>query len=665
VYDNTHKESAIEKVPNGQTASERRRLAAIMFTDMVGYTALGQRNEELSLALVEEQRNLIRPILGKHGGREVKTIGDAFLVEFSSALEAVRCAYDIQRVIREYNLSLSEEDRRLHIRIGVHVGDVVDSQGDISGDAVNVASRIESLAEDGGVCITRHVYDQVQNKFDLPMTNLGSKTLKNVGNPVEVFKISLPWQKNSLEEAIFPSTRIAVLPFANISADPNDEYFSDGLTEEMIDRLSQVSNLEVIARTSAMNYKKKDKNVSEIGRELKVGSIIEGSVRKVGNKVRVTAQLINTRTEAHLWSSRYDRNLDDIFAVQSDIAENVVSALKMKLLESEKRALEKKPTEDTEAYELYLRGRFHANGHESEGFSSALEYFEKAIQKDPRFALAYVAASFVYGQMAFFEYMPSFEAISKSERMARMALEIDNSIAEAHASLAQSLFLKRDVAGAKAEVWRALELNKNSAEVHRAAGGFYFFRGQHDKAILEAEKALELDPLSTSNMETLATFSLYAGRIDRAIEIFEQVLRLEPLRASARCNFGLCYVRKGMFEAGISEVKKSISMTKSYDSGKQADLVYSLAKSGRKGEARRELSELLDFYQKNHRGAMAVAMAYGSLCEIDKALEWLEVAYNDGSGYLEGLGSSYDFYFEGMLDNPKFKAFLKKVGLEQ
>jgi len=236
-----------------------------MFTDMVGYTALGQRNEQLSLALVEEQRKLIRPVLARHYGREVKTIGDAFLVEFSSALEAVRCAYEIQRTIREANFSLPE-DRQLHLRIGVHLGDVVESEGDISGDAVNVASRIEPLAEDGGVCLTSQVYDNVKHKLDLNLVTIGRKALKNVAEPVEVYRMEMPWETpRGTSEEHADKKRIAVLPFTNLSSDPEEGYFADGMTEELITSLSGVRQRTVIARTSVMGYKGSAKKVKEIG----------------------------------------------------------------------------------------------------------------------------------------------------------------------------------------------------------------------------------------------------------------------------------------------------------------------------------------------------------------------------------------------------------------
>ena len=254
-----------------------------MYTDMVGFTALGQRNETASLELLEEQRAMLRTIFQRHGGKEVKTIGDGFLVEFTSALEAVRCAYEIQRASREANYSRPAE-RQVLLRVGVHLGDVVETGGDISGDAVNVASRIEPLAESGGVCISRQVYDQVQNKFELPLTSLGAKPLKNVSTPLEVFKVVMPWAEGgSARLSEVDRNRIAILPLANFSPAAGDEYFADGMTDEIISTVSGISGLSVISRTSAMKYKQTSKSMTEIGRELKAGKLLEGSVRKSGN----------------------------------------------------------------------------------------------------------------------------------------------------------------------------------------------------------------------------------------------------------------------------------------------------------------------------------------------------------------------------------------------
>src|SRR5438094_1885449 len=360
-----------------------------MFTDMIGYAALGQKNESLSLALVEEQRRLIRPILNRHNGREVKTIGDGFLVEFLSAMDAVRCAYDIQRITREFNISEPVE-HKLHLRIGVHLGDVVESEGDISGDAVNVASRIESLAEDGGVCLTRQVYDQVRNKFDLPLTSLGPRSLKNLSSSVEVYKMIMPWDATvaiSLPE--HDTRRIAILPFANISTDQADEYFSDGMTDELIEVLSKIGGLRVVATTSVMRFKGEKATANRIGQELKVGSLMEGSVRKSKDQVRITVQLVDTESEEQLWTETYNRNLQDIFSVQSDIAQQVAKALEVRLGVRENSALRREQTQNPEAYSFYLKGRHRWNLRSENEINRAIKYFEEAIGRDPGYALAY------------------------------------------------------------------------------------------------------------------------------------------------------------------------------------------------------------------------------------------------------------------------------------
>src|SRR5437870_10731631 len=262
-----------------------------MFTDLVGFTALGQRNESLALSGLDERRELLRPIFIKHSGREVKTIGESFLVDFPSALSAVRCAYEIQKTAREFNNSIVEE-RRVHLRIGIHLGDILEVHGDISGDAVNVASRIESLADSGGVCLTRQVYDQVQNKFEVPLTSLGNKSLKNLRAPMEVFRMVMPWEApGSVSSIDRDARRIVILPFANISPDIADEYFADGMTDELIAVLSKFGSLRVVARTSVRRLKVEKATANRIGQELKVGSLIEGSVRTSKNRVRITVQL--------------------------------------------------------------------------------------------------------------------------------------------------------------------------------------------------------------------------------------------------------------------------------------------------------------------------------------------------------------------------------------
>jgi adenylate cyclase len=499
-----------------------------MFTDMVGYTALGQRNESLSLALVEEQRKLIRPILARHNGREVKTIGDAFLVEFPSALDAVRCAYDIQRAVREFNISLPEE-RRVHLRVGVHLGDVVESGGDISGDAVNVASRIEPLAEDGGVCVTRQVYDHVQNKFELKLASLGVKPLKNVSIPIEVYKMVMPWEHAGVSPAPeSPRNRLAVLPFANMSPDPADEYFADGMTEELIDRLAQVKSLKVIARTSVMSYKKKEKKASEIARELEVGTLVEGSVRKAGNRVRVTVQLINAGTEEHLWSSHYDKNLDDIFAVQSEIAEKVAVELKTQLLDSEKQTLEKKPTENTEAYTCFLRGRELFREETEASLRQALVLFEKAIELDPGFARAYVGEAECHQWLANYGYEPLDISLPIVKTSLERAIDLDPNLPEAHAVLSEMFFNADDMPRMEAEARRALELNPSLPEPYSMLSELAALKGDPGEMVRQIETAYRLDPIRPRFIYSVGTAYLDTGREEEALELWKKTEQLAP-----------------------------------------------------------------------------------------------------------------------------------------
>ncbi len=629
-----------------------------MYTDMVGYTALGQKNEALSLALVEEQRRLVRPILRRHNGREVKTVGDAFLVEFSSSLEAVECAYDIQRATREFNISMPPE-QRIHLRVGVHLGDVVELKGDISGDAVNVASRIESLAENGGVCLTRQVYDHVQNKFELPLKSLGLKSLKNVSLPIEVYKIAMPWnEERAIQSSHLDMRRIAVLPFANMSPDPNDEYFADGMTEELIMSLSGLKELTVIARTSVMRYKNAAKPVSEIGKELNTGTLIEGSVRKAGNRVRISVQLIDAGEEGHLWAHSYDKQLDDIFAIQSDVAKQVAEALQVKLLSVDKRRLEKSPTSNVEAYTLYLKGRFYEDRTTKEGYSKARGYYEAAVANDPEFALAYVGLASSFSALGFYGILASKEAGPKAREYAEKALRLDDSLAEAH--LVMGRILRNydwDFTGAEREFKRAIELNPSLAEAHGAIAILLMFNRRFNEAIPEAKRCLELDPSSGVAAQQTSVVYLYQGRHDEATKLLTRALEIDPENAFARGNLGLCYVQRGMLDIGIKEMLKVATIK---NPSSQSDLAYAYAKAGRIEELKKLLEDLLSEAHDNLELAVATASAYANLGDHDRAFEWLERAYEEHLAYLTSTNS--DFVFDGIRSDPRFQALMKKLG---
>jgi adenylate cyclase len=541
--------------PASQSLSqEQRRLAAIMFTDMVGYTALGQRNESLSLALVEEQRKLVRPILARHNGREVKTIGDAFLVEFGSALDAARCAYEIQRATKEFNLPLAE-DKRVHLRIGVHLGDVVESQGDISGDAVNVASRIESLAEDGGVCITRQVYDQIKGKSDIQLSGLGPKSLKNVADTVEVYRMVLPWGKESTtSSAQLETTRVAVLPFANMSPDPSDEYFADGMTEELIDRLSQVRELRVIARTSVMGYKKHEKKVSEIGRELGVGSLVEGSVRKAGNMLRINVQLVDAVTEEHLWSDRYDKELDDIFAVQTDIATKVTTALAGALAAQKTPRISGRDTNSVSAYSYFLRGRQLTNEGTGGSVKTGLEYLEKATEIDPSFARAYASMSSAWLMLGLMNLTSYDEAVTKAKVAVNRALELNKELAEAHAALSWIAWVEDDFPRDEDEAKIAINLNPNLAMAYEMMGTTKATQGYPLQSIRLLETAHSLDPLSPRIIAMLGGMYIMRGMDSKAEDFLALNSRVAPFETLSLKAFRC--MQKGDYAGAELKIKE-------------------------------------------------------------------------------------------------------------
>jgi TolB-like protein/tetratricopeptide (TPR) repeat protein len=523
-----------------------RRLAAIMFTDMVGYTSLAQRDEALSLVLVDEQRKLIRPMLAKHGGREVKTIGDAFLVEFGSARDAVNCAAEIQKAIKERNLTAPRE-QEIKLRIGIHLGDVVHQGTDVAGDAVNVASRIEPISPSGGVCVSAQVFHSVVNKVDCEFESLGVPELKNVSVPIELYRIiglgdptPKPASKN-----VLPKERVAVLPLSNFSPDPNDEYFADGMTEELIDRLAQVKGLRVIARTSVMGYKKKERKVSEIGRELGVGTLVEGSVRKAGSRVRITVQLIDVATEEHIWSNRYDKELDDVFAIQTEIASRITGQIESSIpgiapmqpagpQPPEKAA---RHTADMEAYTAYLRGRKLFNEKRSiVEIKQALALFEEAGRKDPSFSRAKVGIAEALLYLATEGAANFAESENRARRELTEALSLDSGLAEAHSVLAGLMLSQDDMAGSGRESRRAIELNPSLSDPYRWLAQIVAGEGKIDEAVRLLESAQAVDPLDINVIAFLGRAYAYAGREADALAHWERTKPLVTYRTNAHMS---------------------------------------------------------------------------------------------------------------------------------
>jgi adenylate cyclase len=637
---------------------EQRRLAAIMFTDLVGFTALGQKNESLALSVLDEQRELLRPVFNGHGGREVKTIGDGFLIEFPSALNAVKCAYEIQKTSREFNNSQPEE-RRVLLRIGVHLGDIVESHGDISGDAVNIASRIEPLADSGGVCVTRQVYDQVQNKFELPLTSLGNKSLKNLRSPMEVFKIVMPWEGEVMEDGNdLDGRRVAVLPLKNMSPDPNDEYFADGMTEELITALSGLHELTVIARTSVMQYKNSPKRVADVGKELKTGTIIEGSVRKAANKVRITVQMIDAKSEGHLWAQNYDRQMDDIFAIQSEIAQKVADALKIKLVHSDRRQLERKLAGNTEAYTLYLKGRYYWNERSKSSMEKGIAYLHKAIEADPNLALAYSDLADAHVVMADYGIMWTGEAQAKAREYAKRALEIDPSLSQPHAALAAIYERNFRWAEAEAEFKLAIKLNPNNATAHHWYALDLTFK-QDDDAMHEWRKAKELDPLSLIISSAFGYFLVWSGRSKEGMEMLRSVVEMNDRFVPGHFMLAFAYLALEMNADAAAEAKKIMEL--STEAAYAAFAASAFAKGGLEVEAIAILNRLLKESDTDYVDPFNVAVIYASLGDETNCLDWLEKAVNEKSAGVLYAAVFPPFNF--LRDNARFRRLSKKMGL--
>jgi adenylate cyclase len=618
-----------------------RRLASIMFTDVVGYTTLSETNEALALSLLEEHNQLLRPIFAKHGGREVKTLGDGFLVEFPSALEAVRCAIEIQASVHARNVRLPS-DKRIQLRVGVHLGDVEHRDGDVYGDAVNIAARIHELADPGGICVTGQVFESIRNSREFRTVPLGRHSLKNVSLPVEAYKVLLPGETSIPTGAPLEPTRIAVVPLDMLSSDQQDEYLADGLTEEIINTLSSIAGLKVIARTSVMKYKGEKKGASEIGRELNVGTVLEGSVMKAGDKIRVIMQMVDAKTDEQVWSQKYDKRLKDVFAMQSDIAKRVADALKVRLEKEQRKLIERKGPENVDAYVLYLRGRYHWGKRNEEDLKRAIGYFEEAIKKETNYALAYTGLADCYTLMGRHLYLPVDEAFSKGRGYAKRALEIDDSLAEAHTSMAGIMvYYDWDWKGAEEQFRRAVQLNPSYATAHHWYSLLLFTIGRLNEGIEEAGIAHVLDPLSPVVSMGLVQAYLFAGKYDEAIDECRRHLDMHPELVVAHDFLIHLHVQKGAFGEASREAD-TLEKLSERKAEAMAHKAYVEAAQGWRGEARKRIEEIDDGPGTEYSNPTVFITVWSILGDNDRAYEWAERSLEDGKIAFPSLRFSPD-----------------------
>jgi adenylate cyclase len=559
------------------SAEEQRKLAAIMFTDMVGYGALSQRDDKLAQELLEEHRQLLREIFPQFNGTEIKTIGDAFLVEFQSALEAAQCAMAIQRALAKRNAD-APADRQIQVRIGVHIGDVVHRGGDVYGDGVNIASRIESLAAAGGICVSMDVERQIRNALEARFEKLAPTELKNISVPMDLFRIVLPWERDAhlttepqktahsvttrrmpwhevvlallLVAALItggffllrhrasqqasnataspsvgsvPEKSLAVLPFENLSRDPDNAFFTDGVQDQILTDLSQIADLKVISRTSVMQYKAgAQHNLREIAQQLGVAHVVEGSVQRAANKIRVNAQLIDARTDAHLWAQTYDRDLADVFAIQSEIAKAIADQLQAKLSPNEKKAIEQPPTTDLAAFDLYSRAKsllLTASVTGEPDLRKAIELLDEAVKRDPSFFDAYCQLAYAHENVYAvrgFDHTPARLALAEAAVQAATRLRPD--AAETHLARAQYLYYGlRDYAGALAELEIARRALPNDPRLFELTGYILRRRGQQEEGLQNLERAVELDPHNFNTLNRSRSVTNLWGAIRRRL----------------------------------------------------------------------------------------------------------------------------------------------------
>ena len=629
-----------------------------MYTDMVGFTALAQTDESIALKVLEDHRRLLAPIVRSYHGLEIKTIGDSYLIEFDSALDAANCAIEIQKRIHEHNLS-SRNDGKFRLRIGIHLGDVLRVKGDVLGDTVNVASRVEPLAEAGGICVSGPVFDQVRNKISLPLLRLAPRDLKNVRFPIDVYKIVLPWENVAVpseSQEVLGARRVAVLPFANMSPDPLDEYFADGMTDEIISTLSKLDRAEVISRTSVMPYKKMPKSVREISAELDVGTVLEGSVRKAGNKLRITVQMIDARRDRHLWAESYDRSLEDVFSIQSDIARKVAEALQVRMSKDGLGMQDQTPS--VEAYTMYLRATqlHHENTEESLRESVAL--FEKTISKEPGFVKAYAGLAHALCGLATGGYEDFGKSVARAESVARKALELGPDSAEAYLALAyvHTYLDKFDDVIYEAE--RAIQINPNLGEAYRQLGWIYSSMGKIDAGVENLEKAGRLDPLSFRPGSEVSLVYQLAGRERLALDFLESSRDLYPRNHRVYARWAEFYMLKHDYSKAQEMLKIGIEISSSdIDLLTDQGVLYTM--TGRTKEAEEVLKAIrvIPIEDSRLHGELFIRAAQGNLDEAFKALMRLAEIHSWPT-----LVKSLPV-FEKMRTDPRFAEFCRKVGL--
>jgi TolB-like protein/Flp pilus assembly protein TadD/class 3 adenylate cyclase len=687
----------------------------VLFIDIVGYSKLLITEQSVQLQTLKQiVRSTEQFRLAEAEGKLLRLpAGDGGALVFRNSPEApVLCAMEIAKALKSHP--------ELCVRMGIHSGPVnettdLNEQANIAGAGINIAQRVMDCGDAGHILLSKRVADDLEQypQWRSLLHELGECEIKHgqkisvinlhdnqVGNPqrpekferaqeakIAIAAASRPPRKkllpavamlfaigaaivllyfarhsSSTSPSELPAKSIAVLPFVNMSADKGDEYLSDGVSEELITALSKITGLQVKARTSSFAFKGKNEDIQKIGELLHVTHLLEGSVAKAGNKLRITAQLIQASDGNHLWSDTYDREMQDIFAVRSEVAQQVAATLKVRLLGEEKKRLDQKPTENLEAYNLYRQGRYYADKLSEDGTKRAVLFFQQAIDKDPRFTLAYAGIADNYVLIADV-FIPPREAFSKAKEAALKAIELDDSLAEAHAALGFVHFhYDWDWAAAEKEFKRAISLNPQSAQSYTLYTHYLAGMGRFDEAQVEGRRALDLDPLSASTHWFLGWGAIFAGRGDEAISQLSKAAELDPNNPWVRSFLGRAYLFNGMPQRGIEEMETAERLNPN-DSYVLGYLGYGYAVTGRRADALKILQRLDDMEKRRYVSRFARVYIYAGLGDKDKAFEWLEKAYQERADSLAWFRNEPES--KSLQSDPRFAALMRKIGFTE
>lgn len=641
--------------------ADRRQLTVVMFADVVGYTALMQHNEKEALSLLDRFKEELELTIKECQGEIIQFYGDGCLAVFTSASDAVSSATILQEVFRE--------DPHVPVRIGIHLGDVLFKEKNIFGDSVNITARIESMGVPGAVLLSDAVKKQINNKPEFHLTSMGYFEFKNVDEPMEIFALSNegfrvpdPEQlTGKFKEQKVPKS-IAVLPFENMSNDPDQEYFSDGMAEEILSSLTHLKDLKVAGRISSSQFKGKNVSLQEIGGKLGVKTVLQGSVRKQGNRVRITTQLINVDDGYHIWAEKYDRTMDDIFAIQDEIALSVTEALKMTLLKKDRDLITKSRTHNAEAYELYLKGRFHII-RRGASLLTGIQYIQEAIKKDPDFALAYAVYADANLLLATYGLVPPRQVMPGAKQMAEKAIQLDPTLCEPYCALGYYYAcFEWNWPEAKKNLLKSVELNPRYAEVHIRYGCNYltWVEGKFEEGEQQGEMAIKVEPLHSVCYGTHSLILHTAGKFKEALEICKIGIDLDANSFLCRLNEGNIYKSMERYEESILSYETALKISNRHHFAVNG-LIWSYCSLGNLEEARILMNELKERSKKEYVAKTFYAVSAACLDDLDEAFELLEMAYEERDPVL--LAIKYEKWVPASLKNdPRYQKLLDRIG---